>query len=692
VHARPPVRLNALLLAPVLAACGATPGPTPSGPPRVTLDPDVASAIVAQGGLLSAPGDEAGRAGQGAPYLKAELLADGEKVKLDGQLAEWPARTRAETAIQGSGDGLNFAAAIRYDATALYVGGEVTTATLHRTARFADDEDHASLVLSFGAGTAAAATYEVNLFAGKPGESTGQVRLAGARGTIRGAQIVEAPSAGGYTFEASIPWSAFAEAHTIRVGLRGAVRYYERGERGQRIVATGPGDVRHPGELPQLPTDPEQSLDEGFLKDHGLRGQAPTSDLLADVAGDGMKERVQVWGSTLTVCGPGYRGGKDYFFRDLGGQVVRVEARPVARRSKDDLVVVRRVVDGDVKRDWFEVLSFLDRDDPERTFGQEIAVVEGERRLETAVHAVAGQIEVSTLPARGWDGASYRVPAASDVFAVLLPWGQVRSRTYRFDGARFAMVREVGQPGVAPEAAAAPRIRTDDAAPRPNETPAALPASSAGVPASVPAASPGALLEQYKRDHRLAASTSPRTELSADLDGDGRPEHIALVGRDLVVSGPSIGRGRSYSSLTLEQFAAPTDIHDVTARDLAGQGAAHVVVRGTRHVTPAGGAVVDEDALFIYALRGDALARVFGIETARAQGGKRVQGLVQFVPSRTGRGFDVDVRPGRAVGWGRTTYPWPEETPGSGAVEPLLLPWGSVKSARYAWDGSRYAP
>ncbi len=648
---------------------------------RATLDPDVAAAIVAQGGL-GPRGDSDGR-GVVAPYLKAEIVAPGDKVKLDGVLGEWSPRTRADTVVQGAGarDGLSFNVGVRYDATNLYVGGEVTTAALHRTPRFAEDEDHASLVIAFGAGSPAVAAYEVNLYAGKPGETTGQVRLAKARGPLRGAQIVEAPANGGYSFEASIPWSTFPEARTTRIGLRAAVRYYEKADDALRIVATGVGDAKHPDDLAALPTEPEQSLDEGFLKEQSLRGQTPAFDLVADLTGDAMKERVQVWGSMLTVCGPTYRGGKDFFYRDLGGTIVRVEARPVARRAKDDLVIVRRVSDGPVSRDYFEVLSFLGKDDPDRVFGQEIAVVQGEERVDDAVHAVAGQIEVTPLPAHGWDATSYRQPTTTDVAPVLLPWGRVRSQTFHFDGARFTVARQVAQPGVA-----TPSVPPDASSPPPSLT-SSLPTSAPDAPP----ASVAALLEQFKRDHRIPPRTAPQADLHADLDGDGREEHVALLARDLVVTGPSLGGGRAYTSLTLEQFAAPGDIHEVTARDLTGQGAAHIVVRGTRHVTAGRGATVDEEALFIYALRGTALTRVFGIETARAQAGRRVQGLVQFVPSRSGKGFDVDVRPGRAVGWTRGSYPWPQDSAGTGSLEPLLLPWGPVTDVRYAWDGSRFA-
>lgn len=432
-----------------------------------------------------------------------------------------------------------------------------------------------------------------------------------------------------------------------------------------------------------MPTDPEQSLDEGLLAEKNLRSQAPSFDLLANVSGDAMKERVQVWGSILTVCGPGYRGGKDYFYRDLGAPIVRLEARSLTGHGRDDLGIVRRVSEGDVSRDWFEVLSFLDKDEPTVTFGQEIAVVHGQSRIDNAVHATSGSIDVSVQPAHGWDASTYHELLANGVQPILLPWGTVKSQTFRFDGALFTKVHETAQPGTASAATATmvPRLPVDAEAAR---------ATVATRTAPTPSVATSAILDQYRRDQSVPPETTPRVDLAADLDGDGRPEHVLLMGRDLVVTGPSIGGGHGYSFLTLEMFATPADIGEITARDVTGQGAAQVLVRGTRHVTSTRGDPVDEDVIFIYAFHGGALARIFGIETARSQGANRVQGLVQFIPARSGHGLDIDVRPGRATGWTKASYPWPQERPGVGSTEPLLLPWGAIPSVRYAWDGAHF--
>jgi hypothetical protein len=103
-------------------------------------------------------------------------------------------------------------------------------------------------------------------------------------------------------------------------------------------------------------------------------------------------------------------------------------------------------------------------------------------------------------------------------------------------------------------------------------------------------------------------------------------------------------------------------------------------------------AKVDIDMMFVYQVKDDGITRVFAAETGREQKGKRVQGMVQFIPSSDGKAFDILSAPGRATGWNARSYPWAQEHPGEGQVEPLLLPWGGVSSVRYSWDGSQFVP
>jgi hypothetical protein len=620
-----------------------------------------------------------------AGLLHAELVDKDAPVKLDGVLKEWPPRTPAKTTIKGGGGATTMSADLQYDADKIYLGAEVGDERLHRTARFGENEDHASLVIAFPTGATFAA-YEVGLYAGKPGESAGSVRyLSGPKKgqEVPGSKIVEAPAGKGYSFEAVVPWATFPESRTTRLGLRGAMRYYDSdGGQIKTILATGDGDVATPEKLPSLPTQAELSLMEGLLGPKNWLDKKPTYELIADVAGDGMKEKIALYDRVFVIYGPSYREGKQFFYRDTGGDVVEMTARDVTGRGKEDIVLRRKFAVGSsgAYREWFEVWSCIG-DEPTTTFAHEITVAAGGKKVTNSVRASLKEIEVSLEPAAGWDVASYREPTTSDVDPVLLPWGAVKSRTFRFEGNKFVRFKQVDQ---APAPGAEPERVARGSLPDTSKQPPTPPVKQGGDLS-------GQLLDTFRRDRGAPADLKPKFDLQVNVAEDARPERVVVLGRDIVVFGPGFKGGNAYAYITLSQFADAADISEVTARDMNGDGAANLVVRGVRRVASQGGDRVDVDALFIYELNNGVLQRVFGIETAREQGGKRVQGMVQFVPAKSGKGFDIDVRPGAAKGWNEKTYPWPQEKPG-GQIEPLLLPWGGIPSLRYAWNGTQFAP
>ena len=89
----------------------------------------------------------------------------------------------------------------------------------------------------------------------------------------------------------------------------------------------------------------------------------------------------------------------------------------------------------------------------------------------------------------------------------------------------------------------------------------------------------------------------------------------------------------------------------------------------------------------VYAIEGDGLVRIFGAETGRALGKDRILGAVAFTPAR--RGFDIELKPSRAIGWTEQSYPFPPDTTTAGGLEPLLLPWASG-SRKYRFDGKTF--
>jgi hypothetical protein len=667
------MRRLALALSVSTAACGgaaATTSESAKAPP-IPSDPAFREYAAAHGIRTLNGEGAAGPAETTADALRLERLVRDKPVKLDGLLLEWPPLAKASVAVQGS-DKVSLKVALQYDDSRLYVGAEVTDAS------FRAGRDHVTLFLAVPQ-PGGYATYDLGLYAGSAGESEGSVRVGG-RGVVPGAKIVEAPTADGYTLEASIPLGALPEMRVTRVGIRGVARYVHS----DTIVATGSGDAQHATAMAWLPSESELSMIEQLLEPKGLTNTAPAVDRVADLTGDGSRERVAVFGPYLTICGSRFLGGTGFFFRDLGGGLVALDLRDVSGRGKQDVVVRRRLTVGDSEREYVEVISALsETDEPRVTFAHEIAVRRSDRRIDNAVHLGHGEIVVSIEPATQWDELSYREPISSDVAPILFPWGPVRSEMWRWDGSQFAKAKEVSRQEQGTTAGPA-RATGEEQSPGPRHPPEPpTPKVRRGGDLSA------RVLEAYRRDRGIDPSAQPKVDLKVQVAGDHRPERLLVLGRDLVVFGPGFKGGSGYVYATLSQFADEGDITDASVRDLTGDGAADIVVRGQRHPSAGNPSIVSE-LLFIYTIRDETIIRVFGIETARSEGDKRVQGLVQFVPTPGGKSFDVLVAPGRVVGWTEKTYPWAPDPPAGGDIEPLLLPWSGVASVRYVWNGSRF--
>jgi hypothetical protein len=656
-----------LLLASACGGAAAEVETTPAKAQSSESDPGFSDYAASKGiATLNGGGGDAPEAT--ADGLRLESLDKDKPVKLDGVPTEWPPFARASTVVRGAGKS-SMTVGLQYDDAKLYVGAIVKDAT------FAVGRDHVSLLLAIPTPSSNYATYDIGIYAGKPGESEGSVRFGG-RGAVPGAKVVEAPEAGGYTLEAVIPWSALPDARGTRVGVHGVARYVK----GDEEIATGPVDPQHPASMAWIPSEPELSMIEQFLTPKGLTKTQPSFDAVADLTGDGVRERIAVFDHFLTICGSSYLGGTGFFFRDLGGELVRLDVRDTSGRGKADVVVRRRAQVGGSTREYIEVLSAMSNsDEPKITFAHEIEVRQGDKRIDNAVHMARGSIDVSVEPATNWDPLSYQEPIAGDVDPILFPWGGVKSQTWRWDGTHFTKAHEVTQreqvPGATVDAHGVEHLPVHPAEPA---TPKVTRGGNLGE----------AMLEQYRKDR--GAGEAPKNDLRVQVTGDPRPERVLLVGRDIVVFGPGFKGGTGYSYITLSQFADAADITELSARDLTGDGNADLVVRGVRHVNADGG-TVDSEVIFVYQVSQDSISRIFAIETARERGGKRVQGLVQFIPAPGNKTFDVLAAPGRASGWTEKTYPWAQDTPGTGDVEPLVLPWSGIHSVRYRWNGSGFA-
>jgi Carbohydrate family 9 binding domain-like len=622
----------------------------------------------------------------GGRMITAEPM-EGEKVRVDGDLREWPNKmTELGDTLSGTGGGDPRAAVtVGYDETSLYVVLKIVDKHIVRSAAAGQNEDHATLLLSFPHGRDFN-TYELELYPGNPGKVAGVVKLKGS--SVSGAKIVESPSDGGLHVEAQIPWSAFPDAAKVRVGLRAAVTYTDSDSAGSisGIIATAPG--RSGKALPPLLLEAEEGLETQLLRPKNLVNAS--REAYGNVSGDAMYERVAVFGDSLAIVGPHYRGGKEFYFADLGvkdaSMVTHLELVDFDGDGRDEIVIRKRIGTPDKYREIITVTKVGTDDTPFQAFAQEVGIKTADGKIENRVSFKDGAIEVSQGESEGFDPATYAEVTPSDMGSALLPWESVGSRSFKWTGKGF---EQAGETPFTPKGSAGSakfaKIGKKGHKSRPqSDEPPAPPAPRA--PTS------DELLDRvyalYRKDR--GASGKPSFDFVTDVAGDRGPERVLVHGKDLVVFGKGFRNGLSYAFITIGA-SDPKDIVDVTARDLTGDGKAEIIVRAVLHAKASkalGGDMVERRALMIYGVKDDALVRLFGAETSRAVGDKAVLGAVAFEPGK--RGLDIELRPARALGWTEQSYPFPPDTTTAGGLEPLLLPWGEATKRSYHWTGSAY--
>jgi hypothetical protein len=277
--------------------------------------------------------------------------------------------------------------------------------------------------------------------------------------------------------------------------------------------------------------------------------------------------------------------------------------------------------------------------------------------------------------AKDFHGGNYNEPRESSMDPTLLPWDTIASQTYKWNGKAFTKSGEQTQAATAPPVAAS-KASGETVKPEAPKGPSA-----------------GELLEQvytlYKKERGVTGKA--RFNVSADVSGDKQAETILLHDRDLVIFGKGFKGGTGYSFLSLSQFTKGTDITEVSAIDVTGDGKAEIIVQGTLHANAsaeAGGGTVDRDVMLVYKIDGDGLKRVFAAEIGRAIGKKKVSGAYRFVKS--GKGVEIELASGKAAEWTAASYPFTQDTSANGGIEPLLLPWSNLGPVRYRWNGSAF--
>lgn len=617
----------------------------------------------------------AGRAHAAGHTLTAEPR-EGAKIRVDGDLREWPDRMQSLDQ-KLSGSSLDARAVVGYDDNAVYLALKVADTKIARTKAGGSGEDHATLSLAFPRGRDYV-TYPVDVFPGKPGKVKASVKIRGR--SVKGATAVENPTDRLLYLEARIPWSAFPEARKTRVGLRAAVTYTNADSPGnvRSIVSTARGSSGRG--LPPLLFEWEQAL-AALWQEKNL-SELPTREAYGDVSGDSRVERVAAFGPFLTISGPGYRNGAELYYGELGvtsgKMLVDLRLTDFDGDGHDEIVLRKRLGSSDKYREVLEVLKLGSDGTPARIFAHEIAIKTPDGEIKNDVSIRDRSIKVSRGHSKGFKQADYSEPLPGDMESAILPWEKDKSHTFRWQGSKMAEVGGAARtPGVVTRTSAQP------SSPKPS-----------GPVAPPPPRAPTAdeLLDRvyalYRKDRGVGRS-KPSFDFVTDVAGDTRPERVLVHGKDLVVFGKGFRGGTSYTFITIG-VKDKKDVLQVTARDLTGDGKAEIIVRGVMKAKASkalGGDMVSRHALLIYAVRGDSVARIFGAETGRELEGNQILGSVAFQP--IGDTVRIELRPARAVGWTEESYPFPADTTAYGGLEPLLLPWSGQKRG-YRFRGGEY--
>ncbi len=602
------------------------------------------------------------------------------RVSIDGLLREWGGRmTPLDTKVRGSGDA-RVSAQVGYDENNLYIALDIHDSRIVRTSAASSGEDHATLYIAFPHGRGYA-THAVQIFPGNPGKVAGVVKMGGRN--VPGAQAVEAPIKGGLDVEAKIPWSTFSEASRVRVGMRAAIEYSDADSPGTIRAVVGTSGGRSGRSLPPMRLPGEQGLYDNLIHARSLPSE-PARVAYGNVAGDGMLEQVAVYGGFLTIVGSHYRGGKQFYFGDLGtwgpSGVRRFELEDLDGDGRDEIVIQKNVGNSEKYRGVFVVFKVGPDGAPYQAFAHEVAIVTSEGRVENSVRLERKgrgyAITVAQDKAEGFDPATYKEPTSGDMPQALLPWQTVGSQTYTWNGKSFV---KSGETTHTPHAAS--KLSHDKSSAPPPPPPPRPPTADE-------------LLDRVYalyRKERHVGRAKPRFDFVTDVIGDGRMERVLVHNKDIVVFGKGFRGGTSYAYITIG-VAKAKDILDVTARDLTGDGKAEIIVRGVLHAKASkelGGDVVERDALFVYKVTDGGIHRIFAAETGRALGDNRIIGTVAFKPAD--KGLSIVLGPGRAVGWTQKDYPFPTDTTAAGGLEPLALPWNSSSPKQYSYNGTEYA-
>lgn len=568
--------------------------------------------------------------------------------RVDGMLRDWRGVRRTRVA---EGRDASFEFALARDASGLYIGASVSDDRVVRSSGRSRTED--AIVLTFVLPGRRPTAKEIWLYPGRTGTAAAAAsgRLRGRLAPIRGARVVEAQTRHGYEIEAFIPARALGPRWAEG---RLALRMNDVDQEARPTVEASPATVTvDPQNLQTLPrvvvAGGSGDALQRFLHAQGIPAAEPSRTVQANVAGDRRAETIAQVGRFVVVYGAGYRDGAGFDFAALpvrgSGGVREFQTRDFTGDGHKELLVVMRQSSERGSRDLWQLFSFTGTA-VRPLFGIEVRKQTDAGSVEATVRVRgrrgAPTIEVRAGRARGLSASNFREAPASDAQGILLPWGPVLARSYRWDGERFAVTNERANP----HPVAAPRVTTTMG-------------TGARTPATPPApANIQALVTAARRAERIPRRTRASFSADVNLAEDRTPERLNVFGNSIVVVGTSFRGGNSYF-----HYAIPGDagrVLSVSASDLTGDGRAEILIRAAQQLGD-----VEREVLIVhrFTARG-AFPRILMTEVGRRQGDNRVSNRVEATGGR------LRIHPGRAQGFNAQSWPW-NDAPG----ESVLLPW-----------------
>ena len=631
--------------------------------------PTLRLGLLAAGALTLVQVDPADAALAGSSALRIDKVEKAPTI--DGVPGEWPRDlVKLGSAVKGAPSASDLAAkaAITYDDKNFYFAADITDDTL----RGGGDGDKIEWIVSIN-GTKTTVT----LTPGNPGKSAAKATTGGQ--AIKDAKVVEAPRKGGWSLEASIPFAGISGASSTRIGMKGAIFVHDAD--GSSTVEAIVGTTSSSETLAPILTTSEQSLVDGLVKEKKL-GE-PTFDLIANVTGDSTKERVLFFGNHMTVVGPMFRSGSEFYWNDMtvtGSTmtVERVESKDFDADGRDEILVVKKFVKSGqkTKREVAHLYTFGTGDTAEVVFQHEVGITnaKGSIKNELTITTDNGKAAIVIKPgaAKGLEEKNYDEPTEASFDSVLLPWGTVESRTFKWKGKTLTKVAE--------------KTRAAETKPAPSEGKTETKPVTGKAPPAETKVDAEKVHALFKKDRK--AEGSPKFDLSGDFAAGSEAERAVVYGKDLGVFGPGFKNGSAYVFTTLP-FGAAGDITKVSASDVTGDGKKELIVEGVLNAKGPNKEDVTRDVTFVYQVSTEGIKRVFAAEMKRSIGKQQILGTISFkLEKKVAR---VVLSSNKAVGFTKENYPFNQDAGPVGGVEPLLLPWSDTKELKFKWSGTAFA-